>query len=263
MLGEIDLSVGSMSGLASALLGVLWVNHGWPVLVAIVAALVARRAASARSTRSLLNRLGMPSFVSTLAGLLALLGLQLYMLGLDRLDQPALRLGRSCSFGQLLVMPDWLSLRAGAAAGRRRCSSIGLRTMAQRRARRTCRPGSIGGLIVKAVVLTAGCWQFVVSYLNQSAAACRGCSASSSLLVVVMNYALHPHQVGPLDDGRRRQPRGGAPRRHQRAADLHSAPSCSARCSRRSAACWRRRGSPRRASRPAPATSTSTPSPRR
>ena len=30
MLGEIDLSVGSMSGFASALVGVLWVNSGWP-----------------------------------------------------------------------------------------------------------------------------------------------------------------------------------------------------------------------------------------
>jgi D-xylose transport system permease protein len=31
MLGEIDLSVGSMSGLSSAIIGVLWVNAGWPV----------------------------------------------------------------------------------------------------------------------------------------------------------------------------------------------------------------------------------------
>jgi D-xylose transport system permease protein len=30
MVGEIDLSVGSVSGFSSALLGVLWVNHGWP-----------------------------------------------------------------------------------------------------------------------------------------------------------------------------------------------------------------------------------------
>src|SRR6202051_4619674 len=35
MVGQIDLSVGSMSGFASALVGVLWVNHGWPVLLAI------------------------------------------------------------------------------------------------------------------------------------------------------------------------------------------------------------------------------------
>ena len=48
LLGEIDLSVGSMSGVASALLGVLWVNQGMPVLVAIAAALVAIFAGDAR-----------------------------------------------------------------------------------------------------------------------------------------------------------------------------------------------------------------------
>ncbi|MGT9977889.1 sugar ABC transporter permease, partial [Klebsiella pneumoniae] len=41
MLGEIDLSVGSVSGLASALVGVLWVNEGWPVGFAIVTAMAA------------------------------------------------------------------------------------------------------------------------------------------------------------------------------------------------------------------------------
>jgi hypothetical protein len=38
MLGEIDLSVGSVSGFASALLGVLWVNQGWPLAGAVVGA---------------------------------------------------------------------------------------------------------------------------------------------------------------------------------------------------------------------------------
>lgn len=32
MVGEIDLSVGSVSGFASALVGVFWVNRGWPVV---------------------------------------------------------------------------------------------------------------------------------------------------------------------------------------------------------------------------------------
>ncbi|MFY8099704.1 MAG: sugar ABC transporter permease, partial [Allorhizobium sp.] len=40
ILGEIDLSVGSMSGLASAVIGVLWVNSGIPLPLAIAAALV-------------------------------------------------------------------------------------------------------------------------------------------------------------------------------------------------------------------------------
>ena len=71
----------------------------------------------------LFNRLGMPSFVATLAGLLALLGLQLYMLGSTGsinlpYDSPLVR------FGQILIMPDWLSyvlaLVPGVVDARRR-----------------------------------------------------------------------------------------------------------------------------------------------
>ena len=80
MVGQIDLSVGSMSGFASAMVGMLWVNEGWPVLLAITAA-VAVGALVGSVYALLLNRLGMPSFVATLSGLLAILGLQLYVLG--------------------------------------------------------------------------------------------------------------------------------------------------------------------------------------
>ena len=72
MLGEIDLSVGSMSGLASAILGVFWVKMGLPVAVAILVALAAG-AFMGFVYATLLNRFGMPSFVSTLSGLLAML----------------------------------------------------------------------------------------------------------------------------------------------------------------------------------------------
>ena len=41
MVGEIDLSVGSVSGLSSAILGVLWVRMGWPPALAMLAALAA------------------------------------------------------------------------------------------------------------------------------------------------------------------------------------------------------------------------------
>ncbi|NIF62931.1 sugar ABC transporter permease, partial [Burkholderia sp. Cy-647] len=80
MVGQIDLSVGSISGFASALVGTLWVNEGWPVPLAILAALAAGALIGALYAL-LFNRLGMPSFVTTLAGLLAILGLQLYVLG--------------------------------------------------------------------------------------------------------------------------------------------------------------------------------------
>jgi D-xylose transport system permease protein len=80
MLGEIDLSVGSLSGLSSALLGVLWVNRGWPALLAILAAIVSG-ALIGLLYAFVFTRFGMPSFVVTLAGLLAFLGLQLQLLG--------------------------------------------------------------------------------------------------------------------------------------------------------------------------------------
>ena len=80
LLGEIDLSVGSVSGLSSAILAVGMVNQGWPSVVAIVAAVLAGMVIGL-AYGALFTRFGVPSFVITLAGLLAVLGLQLYVLG--------------------------------------------------------------------------------------------------------------------------------------------------------------------------------------
>ena len=103
MVGEIDLSVGSVSGFASATVGVLWVNSDWPVPVAILVALAVGAAIGAVYA-VLFNRLSMPSFVSTLAGLLAVLGMQLYILGAS--GSINLPYGSPLvSLGQTYVMP--------------------------------------------------------------------------------------------------------------------------------------------------------------
>src|SRR5680860_636330 len=79
LLGEIDLSIGSVSGVAGAILAVLMVYHGWAVPTAILAALASGIAIGV--VYGILNtRFGVPSFVITLAGLLAFLGLQLFIL---------------------------------------------------------------------------------------------------------------------------------------------------------------------------------------
>lgn len=80
LLGEIDLSIGSMSGLSAAILAVLFVSRETSVLIAVLAALGAG-ALVGLVYGTLFNRFGVPSFVITLAGLLALLGLQLRVLG--------------------------------------------------------------------------------------------------------------------------------------------------------------------------------------
>ena len=80
LLGEIDLSVGSVSGLSAAILAVGFVNNRWPLGVAILAALVTG-AAIGLFYGLLFTRFGVPSFVITLAGLLGFLGAQLWVLG--------------------------------------------------------------------------------------------------------------------------------------------------------------------------------------
>jgi simple sugar transport system permease protein/D-xylose transport system permease protein len=80
LLGEIDLSVGSVSGLAAAVLAVTFVQLQWPLVFALLAAL-AIGCLVGLLYGYLFTRFGLPSFVITLAGLLGFLGLQLWVLG--------------------------------------------------------------------------------------------------------------------------------------------------------------------------------------
>jgi D-xylose transport system permease protein len=80
LLGEVDLSAGSVSGLCGALLAVLSVRHGVSVGLSVVLAITAG-AAVGLLHGLMVTRLGMPSFVVTLAGLIGWQGLQLYVLG--------------------------------------------------------------------------------------------------------------------------------------------------------------------------------------
>ncbi|GAA1615509.1 sugar ABC transporter permease [Kribbella karoonensis] len=82
LLGEIDLSVGSVSGFAGAVVGVTFVNKGWPLLVSLLIGIVLGVLVGL-FYGLLYTRFGVPSFVITLAGLLGFLGLQLLVLGKD------------------------------------------------------------------------------------------------------------------------------------------------------------------------------------
>ncbi|ABC93429.1 probable sugar ABC transporter, permease protein (plasmid) [Rhizobium etli CFN 42] len=184
MVGEIDLSVGSVSGFASALVGVFWINQGWPVVLAILAAM-AVGALIGSLYAFLFNRFGMPSFVSTLSGLLAVLGLQLYILG----STGSINLTYGSwlvNFGQIMVMPDPVAYVLVAFAGIAFFLSS-YRTAARRRAAGLSSK-SVGGLVLRAVIITV-VLEAVAFYLNQS----RGVPWMFGLfvgLVAAMNYAL-------------------------------------------------------------------------
>lgn len=184
LVAEIDLSVGSVSGLASALLAVLWVNKGVPVALAILIA-IAAGAGIGLLYSQLFNRVGVPSFVITLAGLLGFVGVQLWLLG----DIGAVNLPYDSGlvkFAQLEFVPAWLSyvFVLGAAAG------LFATGYGQARERRKAGLSSQSTtlLVARSVALLIGAGLFV-AYLNQS----RGVGwmfVFFLALVLVMNYLL-------------------------------------------------------------------------
>lgn len=104
LLGEIDLSIGSVMGVSAAVMSVLIVVHGYAWWVAILGALAAALAIGAFQA-FLITVFGMPSFVVTLAGLLIWAGVTLWILGnqtaLNVLDPNVAKLTST-------FLPQWL-----------------------------------------------------------------------------------------------------------------------------------------------------------
>src|SRR3954467_2494485 len=80
LLGEIDLSAGFTAGTGAAILGVTLPEHGWAWPLSVLAALLAG-VAIGLAIALLVARLGIPSFVVTLAFFLALQGAMLLIIG--------------------------------------------------------------------------------------------------------------------------------------------------------------------------------------
>ncbi|CAA9232293.1 MAG: Various polyols ABC transporter, permease protein, partial [uncultured Chloroflexia bacterium] len=131
------------------------------------------------------NRFEMPSFVATLSGLLALLGIQLYILGPSGsinlpFDSALVR------FGQLMIIPTWLSYLLALTPG----VMMVLGDFATRRRRNKANLSSMSPsvVLIKSVSLTAAL-VFAVYYLERG----RGVPwmfGAFVLAVAIMDYAL-------------------------------------------------------------------------
>ena len=80
LLGEIDLAAGYASGVCGAVLVLLVTNHGWSWYTALAAS-IAVGAALGLLIGTLVSRVGIPSFVVTLAAFLAFQGILLLLAG--------------------------------------------------------------------------------------------------------------------------------------------------------------------------------------
>jgi ABC-type xylose transport system permease subunit len=184
LVGQIDLSVGSMSGVASAILGVGLTQHGWPLWAAIAVALLAGVAVGT-IYGAIFTWFSVPSFVITLAGLLALLGLQLRILGPNGSINIPFSSGIVQFMQQSFVARPFSYVLVAAAAALYLATQLA-RARRRRRHGLSAR-GPVGAFVKAGVLLVAlegACW-----YLNHD----RGISAPFVLFVilaVVLNTVL-------------------------------------------------------------------------
>jgi D-xylose transport system permease protein len=150
LLGEIDLSVAAASGFCAAVMAVLIVNQHVPPLLAVAAAL------GLGSVIGLFNgfmvtRFRIPSFVVTLAGSLALVGLQLYVLGeTGTLNLPD-NIVTSLTSTFLSPLMGWIVAAVALAA------VVGFAVTGRvQRQRAGLKVGSLGGMVFKLVAVAAG-----------------------------------------------------------------------------------------------------------
>ncbi len=155
LLGEIDLSVGAVSGFCASVLAVLNVQRGVSPILAIGAALGLGMVIGL-FYGFMVTRFRIPSFVVTLAGSLALLGLQLYVLGGTGTVNISndLILGLTGTFFSPVV--GWIVAALGIAA----IFVFGLIGHTRRRAA-GLQAGSIRGLIFRVAMIGAAIFALV------------------------------------------------------------------------------------------------------
>lgn len=107
LVGEIDLSVGSVSGLAASAFAVTLTTRGFPIVASLLLAISIGVAIGALYG-VIFNRIGLPSFVISLAGLLGFVGFQLWVLGrAGTINLPFE--SAIVRFGQLAFIPEPIS----------------------------------------------------------------------------------------------------------------------------------------------------------
>ena len=152
LLGEIDLSIGFVSGIGGIVTAeLIKQSNGWPWWAAILGGL-ATCALIGAFQGTLITRLGLPSFVVTLAGLLGFQGVMLLILGKGGVVPINNNVINDLASGNLTATASWIVMLAIVAA-------FGLRTWlreARRRASGLVAPPASLTLLKIAGALAAG-----------------------------------------------------------------------------------------------------------
>ncbi|MFE9444090.1 sugar ABC transporter permease [Streptomyces sp. NPDC006602] len=193
LLGEIDLSVGSVSGLASTLFAVFVVDHGVNSWLALVLTVITGIGIGALHGW-FFARIGVPAFVVTLAGFLGWNGLMLWLLGESGTinipdDGPVHLFGQSSFFMDQAVIGGYLLAGLGVAAmlagslidqRRRRAAGVPFRATSEIALR-------VGALAVAA---------FVAAYVLNSSAGVSNALVIFLASLVIVDFVLRRTPYG-------------------------------------------------------------------
>ncbi|MFF9347778.1 sugar ABC transporter permease [Streptomyces sp. NPDC014734] len=183
LLGEIDLSVGSVAGVGAAVWAVLQVNHGWNEWLAILVAVLSGTVLGVVHG-FFFARIGVPAFVVTLAGFLGWSGLQDWMMGGEgSINTPSGSAvenltnyffeDKAAAYGLALVAV--LAYAASLLVDTRRRRAAGL----------PARP--TGEVVLRTAVVAVAC--FVVAYVLNEPAGARGLPLALVLFLAVLVVA--------------------------------------------------------------------------
>jgi D-xylose transport system permease protein len=201
LLGEIDLSVGAVSGLAAAVTGVLSVKHGWGPIPAMAAGL-AVGCAIGLLNGFFVTQFGIPSFVVTLAGLLAWQGALLRVLGSTgtlNLTDPTITGLTGTFYGGTF---SWILAAAVIAV----YAASGVMERVRRR-RAGLEPPSIIGFVLRLVVVAAGTIAAVAVLSSDRGLAGLILVSFCALFVFITERTIwgrHVYSVGGNDEAARR-----------------------------------------------------------
>lgn len=186
LLGEIDLSVGSMSGVAASIFAVIFTAGHVPEWATIVIA-IASGVVVGFLYGLLFIRFSVPSFVITLAGLLSLLGAQLAILGpVGDFNIPATSF--IVQLGQSWYLPPVVAyILVVVSAGAYFLTGL-MRNRARNGAGLSV-PG-MTGLVVRSVALLVVLGLFVTYLDSYPIGGVATSFAFLVVLVIIMNYAL-------------------------------------------------------------------------
>jgi D-xylose transport system permease protein len=158
LLGDIDLSIGFVSGIGGVITAELLIgSRNWPWWAAVITALLVTTAIGA-AQGTLIARLRLPSFVVTLAGLLACQGVMIWILGSGGTLPISDNVINDLANGCLTPAASWLLMAAIVAA----FAVVTIRRDAERRAGGTGPPArwtaaKVGAAAAAGLVIVAVC----------------------------------------------------------------------------------------------------------